>query len=582
MKLTEHKIETLEVGAGRKDRLVFDDAQRGLAVRVTASGGRNYLCQYTLHGQKWRVPLGACSALSLAKAREAAAAIMGDVAKGRNPAAERKDAAAAERAKRVRDRLTLRVLIDEWRRLHLTGRRASYAAEAVRALHFAFAKVLDDAAEDLDRATIVRTLDALTRRGKRKDGEGAKPRGAAMVGRTAAYGRAAFAWAVKRGMVHVNPFAHLPVAKSIAKRERVLTDSEIGDGPESIVGPARENLCDRVSTRAPIMQDAPKEDALPLLAFALQRLWRQYAASGTLTKDNYDKVGGLTGMIEDAAERALRGIEPEQDVPLPSASPPKRLIELGALTFVPALAQVNEQGATIRRVVKWQSFNDEQQELLARFDRWRLVVRKGEADGGTVEVAHEALFREWTRLNGWLEPERARLDALRSLEVDTATWDRNGQDAAFLNHRDKRLAEANALADIEGYRKRLERIDKNSVDLDAVALCGLLDHTVEAKDRDCAQVVSAGPQVLEAAVALELRKTVGADRESELPPAVRRGQSDAQVVGQSIAAAAVGARHFLSLIDADEDRRAGVARGCAELLRFGVERPFQRGKAGSR
>jgi len=229
MKLTEHKIETLEVEAGRKDRLVFDDGQRGLAVRVTASGGRNYLCQYTLHGQKWRVPLGACSALSLAKAREAAAAVIGDVAKGRNPAAERKDAAAAERAKRVRDRLTLRVLIDEWHRLHLTGRRASYAAEAVRALHFAFAKVLDDAAEDLDRATIVRTLDALTRRGKRKDGEGAKPRGAAMVGRTAAYGRAAFAWAVKRGMVHVNPFAHLPVAKSIAKRERVLSDDEIGE-----------------------------------------------------------------------------------------------------------------------------------------------------------------------------------------------------------------------------------------------------------------------------------------------------------------------------------------------------------------
>ena len=68
------------------------------------------------------------------------------------------------------------------------------------------------------------------------------------------------------------------------------------------------------------MEDAPKEDALPLLAFALQRLWRQYAASGALTKDNYDKVGGLKGLIEDAAERALRGIEPEQDVPLPSAS----------------------------------------------------------------------------------------------------------------------------------------------------------------------------------------------------------------------------------------------------------------------
>jgi integrase len=229
MKLTERKIETLEVEQGRKDRLVFDDGQRGLAVRVTASGGRTYLCQYTLHGQKWRVPLGACSAVSLAKAREAAAAVMGDVAKGRNPVAERKEAAAAERAKRARDRLTLRALIDDWHQLHLVGRRASYAAEAVRALHYAFADALNDAAEDLDRAAVVRALDALTRRRARKGRAAGKPKGAAMTGRTAAYGRAAFAWAVKRGMVQTNPFADLPVSKGIGKRERVLSDEQIGE-----------------------------------------------------------------------------------------------------------------------------------------------------------------------------------------------------------------------------------------------------------------------------------------------------------------------------------------------------------------
>jgi integrase len=230
MKLTERKIETLAVEHGRKDRLVFDDAQRGLAVRVTASGGRTYLCQYTLHGHKWRVPLGACSAVSLYRAREAAAAIMGDVAKGLNPAAERKDAAAAERARRVRDRLTLRVLIDDWNRLHLAERRPSYAAEAVRALHYAFAAHLDDAAEDLDREAVVRALDAIGRRRRRKDGGvGKPPRGAAMTGRTAAYGRAAFAWAVRRGAVHTNPFAALPVRKGIVKRERVLSDTEIGE-----------------------------------------------------------------------------------------------------------------------------------------------------------------------------------------------------------------------------------------------------------------------------------------------------------------------------------------------------------------
>jgi integrase len=230
MKLTERKIEKLAVERGGKDRLVFDDAQRGLAVRVTASGGRTYLCQYTLHGHKWRVPLGACLAVTLSKAREAAAAVMGDVAKGRNPAAERKEAAAAERARRTRNRLTLRVLIDDWNRLHLVSRRPSYAAEAVRALHYAFADHLDDAAEELDRAAVVRALDALTRRGKRRNGDRAgKAKGTAITGRTAAYGRAAFTWALKRGAVTINPFASLPIAKSIAKRERVLTDAEIAE-----------------------------------------------------------------------------------------------------------------------------------------------------------------------------------------------------------------------------------------------------------------------------------------------------------------------------------------------------------------
>jgi formylglycine-generating enzyme required for sulfatase activity len=227
-----------------------------------------------------------------------------------------------------------------------------------------------------------------------------------------------------------------------------------------------------------VVGDAPTEGALPLLAFALQRLWRQYAASGTLAKDNYDKVGGLQGLIEDAAERALRGVAPEMDVALPSGPPPKRRVDLAASTFVPALAQINDQGATIRRIVEWKSFSDEQQELLIGFEQWRLVIRKGEADGGTVEVAHEALFREWTRLKGWLEPERARLEALRSLQVDASNWNRNGRDGAFLNHRDKRLAEAVSLALLEDYRKRL-----SEPELEYLAACQAADRLARSRTR---------------------------------------------------------------------------------------------------
>ncbi len=225
-----------------------------------------------------------------------------------------------------------------------------------------------------------------------------------------------------------------------------------------------------------LMDDAPKEDALPLLAFALQRLWRQYAASGALTKANYDRVGGLRGLIEDAAERALRGLAPEEDVALPPGPPTKARVDLAASTFVPALAQINDQGATIRRIAAWISFNEEQQDLLIRFDHWRLVVRKGEA--GTVEVAHEALFREWTRLKGWLEPERARLEALRSLQTDALSWDRAGRDGAFLNHRGRRLAEAAALAGVEAYRKRM-----GAAEFDYLEACQAAERKATARAR---------------------------------------------------------------------------------------------------
>jgi hypothetical protein len=120
------------------------------------------------------------------------------------------------------------------------------------------------------------------------------------------------------------------------------------------------------------------------------------------------------------------------------------------VTFVPALVEINDQVATIRHIADWSSFNEEKQELLKRFERWRLIVRKGGADGGTVEVAHEALFRTWKRPQSWPEPERA-LEALRPQQVDASNWERNGKNPGFLNHRNKRLAEARSLSENAGY-----------------------------------------------------------------------------------------------------------------------------------
>ena len=184
MKLTQRRIDLLQCPAGKKDALVFDDEQKGLDVRVTTSGAKSYLAQYALARAKRRIPLGSCGAISLAAAREATKSILGDVAKGRDPAAERKEAGL--RAKR--EALTLDGLIEQWAALHLSGKRANYSVSAVSALRRAFARRLESPAADLDRAAAVRALDDLAKNGKVQ-----------MAASTARYGSALFGWAVKRG-----------------------------------------------------------------------------------------------------------------------------------------------------------------------------------------------------------------------------------------------------------------------------------------------------------------------------------------------------------------------------------------------
>ena len=206
-----------------------------------------------------------------------------------------------------------------------------------------------------------------------------------------------------------------------------------------------------------LMGDAPEQDALPLLAFALQRLWDQFHKSGKLTEDDYRSMGGLQGLIRDAAERALFDLPPE--VPLPSGAGVRKSTDaLGARTFVPALVDLNDKGEVIRREADSAQFDDDGQGLLARFERWRLVVRK--ADQGKVEVAHEALLRTWDRLSTWLEPERARLEALRGLQAAARTWIVRGKTEGDLVHFGVRLREAAALLTLPRYDEQLVDDDR--------------------------------------------------------------------------------------------------------------------------
>jgi len=248
-----------------------------------------------------------------------------------------------------------------------------------------------------------------------------------------------------------------------------------------------------------LIEDAGGRDALPLLAFTLQRLWRQYQSQKHIAKANYDSVGKLSGLIEDAAERALRGVDPSAaQGPLEGAVSAEQ-DRRAAQVFVPALAQVNDSGAAIRRVARLDAFDETGREILGRFDRWRLVVR----DGGLAEVAHEAMFREWPRFQRWLEPEKARLHALRGVESAAAAWEARGRKAEDLTHRGRRLAEARALDRAPDYRAQL--------DGDAAARAYLAGAAVAERRRRL--IASAGVLVLAALFsAMSYTVYLGAER----------------------------------------------------------------------
>lgn len=95
-----------------------------------------------------------------------------------------------------------------------------------------------------------------------------------------------------------------------------------------------------------------------------------------------------------------------------------------------------------RQPVQWRLLGKSVQPALAAFiDPQRLLVKRSD---GTLEVAHEALLRTWSRLKGWLADNRAALHLLRDIQIDAEKWQQTAdadEKAAYL-WRGARLARA--------------------------------------------------------------------------------------------------------------------------------------------
>ena len=183
---------------------------------------------------------------------------------------------------------------------------------------------------------------------------------------------------------------------------------------ELISGPAaRADLRLQPGLAERLVAESGGRDALPLLAFTLEKLWRKRQERGAavvepngagwdLTLADYGALKGVDGVVGTQAELCWD--------PRTSDAADSEALEQA---FVHHLLRLNEEGLATKQPARWGELPERSRPLLQRFVEARLLVR-GSGDGGDqVEIAHEALLRSWEPLVGWIEANRKELEQRR-------------------------------------------------------------------------------------------------------------------------------------------------------------------------
>lgn len=171
-----------------------------------------------------------------------------------------------------------------------------------------------------------------------------------------------------------------------------------------------------------ILQDIEKQPgSLPLLEYALTELWNRRDRT-QLTHKAYKSFQGIEGAISSRAEVQFSKLPPAQ-----------QQIALSALSRLVRVSSGTEEGADTRQVIRMSSLSPDAQAVMRSFaDREaRLVVAGIDETNSeeTVEVAHEALIRNWVRLKTWIDKDRDFLLWRQRLRFYLEEWKR--QDKKF-------------------------------------------------------------------------------------------------------------------------------------------------------
>ncbi|MCI0712254.1 MAG: protein kinase, partial [Chloroflexi bacterium] len=165
--------------------------------------------------------------------------------------------------------------------------------------------------------------------------------------------------------------------------------------------------------------------ALPLLQFALTQLFDE-RDNRTITNETYQRVGGAIGALAKRADDLFLSLTEEGQAALHQTF--LRLVTLGEGT-----------GDTRRRVSRQELLSitfdaDLMDDVIDVFATDRLLSLDHDTTTKmpTVEVAHEALLREWERLRAWLNESREEIKLQRRLGEAAESWAQNHREASYL------------------------------------------------------------------------------------------------------------------------------------------------------
>ena len=120
------------------------------------------------------------------------------------------------------------------------------------------------------------------------------------------------------------------------------------------------------------------------------------------TRDYEDKVGGLAKCLNDVAEGVL--LE-DLDSGARVNSVAENALRVGFVReMVGYQLDHDMRGRFVRKKARWDDLPRESHDILTKMssEDFRLVTIDHRDDTKTVEVTHEAIFRQWETLRNWL------------------------------------------------------------------------------------------------------------------------------------------------------------------------------------